>query len=443
MKNKIIEILILVVLFISLLMISPLITNASTNFKDINEDFWAKESIDVLVQNKILNGYPDGSFGPNDTLNKDAYIKMVVTALGYTNIECGKDYWAEPYINKAYEIGVIEDKSASDFSNPISRQEMAVIAVKALKNLTYSQYLSAYKYTITDYDEIEAKYQEDILKCIFHGIITGYPNGAFMPLNSCSRAEAAKVVHRIIDKTERDKSKMILAEVDEEFEAIVNGPDKDKYIFDDFRDFYLEDGLIIIEDSYHEKHVVPTYKYKTINRDAYKAFATLVKGAVRLDGCVRITYDSFNNGFTFRYYGDRNVASRGNPDFYVEFFGNFHIYPGRAEGMENMKIMWHIMSLYPYIMWGDEGYQNVFEHNALHPKMEILLRELTTAIYGNKYGEAVANYILEIHYLQYTNAMAKTTYINNEFNMINDLKVKNYEFKDWGIVELFTEYPDE
>ncbi len=56
----------------------------ATKFADVPADHWATGFINVAVDVGIINGYPDGTFLPENQVTFAEAIKMIVAALGYT-----------------------------------------------------------------------------------------------------------------------------------------------------------------------------------------------------------------------------------------------------------------------------------------------------------------------------------------------------------------------
>jgi len=56
----------------------------TTKFADVPADHWATGFINVAVDLGIINGYPDGTFAPENSVTYAEAIKMIVAALGYT-----------------------------------------------------------------------------------------------------------------------------------------------------------------------------------------------------------------------------------------------------------------------------------------------------------------------------------------------------------------------
>jgi len=56
-------------------------------YNDISETDWFFGTVMTLSGMGIVDGYPGGDFRPGGTINADAFIKMVVTALGWMRYE--------------------------------------------------------------------------------------------------------------------------------------------------------------------------------------------------------------------------------------------------------------------------------------------------------------------------------------------------------------------
>ncbi|MCT4544973.1 MAG: S-layer homology domain-containing protein [Vallitalea sp.] len=172
-------------------------------FSDVEDDFWALESIDYLSSKRVINGFTDGSFKPNFNVQIDAFLKMTVTSLGYTDITNADDYWANNYIKKALELGLIEKDQFFDYTQPITREEMSSIIVKAIKDEQKADTRDYVESYVKDFSSISYKYKEEVKDAYSLGIITGLPSGEFQPQNYSTRAQASAIIHRMIDKNVR------------------------------------------------------------------------------------------------------------------------------------------------------------------------------------------------------------------------------------------------
>lgn len=175
-------------------------------FNDVPNSHWAKSNIEKLVGLGIVDGYEDGSFKPDKNINVDAFIKLVVTGLDYTDIKNAEGYWATNYINKAVELSIIQDGQFDSYNRIISREEMASITARALgqieemENRNKAENLDFIKSCILDFNIIDNKYQQNVVDCYSIGLITGKPNG-FDPKGNATRAEAVTVIVRLLDES--------------------------------------------------------------------------------------------------------------------------------------------------------------------------------------------------------------------------------------------------
>ncbi len=113
------------------------------HYKDVAEDYWAKQSIGFLSALGIVSGFPDGTFRP------EAKVKRA-------------------------ELAVMLSKIDKEDSDEETRLEM------------------------TGFSDVSPKHWAApfITKAVVKGIITGYPDGTFRPAKSINRAEGVTVVAR-------------------------------------------------------------------------------------------------------------------------------------------------------------------------------------------------------------------------------------------------------
>ena len=79
--------------------------NAST-FNDVAANHWALGYINVASQCGFINGYPDGSFKPDETINYAEAATMALRALGYDIALEGRGTWPTNYLGKAQELEI-------------------------------------------------------------------------------------------------------------------------------------------------------------------------------------------------------------------------------------------------------------------------------------------------------------------------------------------------
>jgi len=85
----------------------------STSFTDVKADHWAAGYINIVTRLGIVNGYGDGTFGPEDKVLYEQAIKMIVVALGYTPA-IGSAGYPVGYLTKAGELGITSGVAGSN-----------------------------------------------------------------------------------------------------------------------------------------------------------------------------------------------------------------------------------------------------------------------------------------------------------------------------------------
>ncbi len=170
-------------------------------FPDISTSHWAYENVVQLVDLGIINGYGDGTFRPNETIQVDQFIKMTVTVLGYFPDKSITGYWADPYIEKAKELKLIAPDQFNNYLRAIKREEMAYIIVNAYAKdniLSQSNLKTVIQQSLNDYSLINDNYKDKVLTAYQVGLITGKGNSLFDPRGYTTRAEASTVIMRLL-----------------------------------------------------------------------------------------------------------------------------------------------------------------------------------------------------------------------------------------------------
>lgn len=200
MKKSIVAVLLL--LFI---LSSASFAEAGKHFTDLGETHWAKQHIDYLSGLEIINGYPDGTFKPEANIKINEFITMTLKSMDY-HLESMSTDWAKPYIDKAIELGVIENKEFPQYTADITREQMASIVVNALSlsETRPSNVMDQYVINdLKDYHLVSDHYKQNVIDSYKFGIITGYPDGTFNPSGLAKRSEASKVLVTMMKSEER------------------------------------------------------------------------------------------------------------------------------------------------------------------------------------------------------------------------------------------------
>lgn len=178
---------------------SPTPTSQPGELRDLS-GHWAQQVIQAMVARKFITGYSDGTFRPDRTITraefctilaKALHVSPETTASSFTDVT---GHWAQGSITAMVKKGYINGYPDGSFGpdQPIKRSEITsiVVRVKPLSPAKGQQTFSDVKPDFWAFAPIEAAAQAKIL--------TGYPDRTFHPEQSATRAEAAVIIDRIL-----------------------------------------------------------------------------------------------------------------------------------------------------------------------------------------------------------------------------------------------------
>lgn len=161
------------------------------------DNHWAKDYIDTLVEKKIVAGYKDGSFKPNNKITREevssiVYAYMAGETTKKSKFEDVKGRWSEDAIAYLTEQEIIKGYPDGSFqpTKEITREEFSVIIYQYLADK-----MDLSKVEKKDFIDIDKSYAKEKIQVLAGlGIIDGYDGKEFRPGNDITRAEVAKVV---------------------------------------------------------------------------------------------------------------------------------------------------------------------------------------------------------------------------------------------------------
>lgn len=167
------------------------------------ETHFSKDAVDALSAKGIVNGYPDGTFAPDNQVTRAEFAAMICKLLGISTDETGtfadvnSDDWFSGAVNALGSKGVITGYNSEFRPNEnISRQDAAVILkrVLTLKGAAAADGAQSFD----DGADISDYAADSVADLAARGVIKGY-NGMFRPLDTVTRGEAAVMIYRILD----------------------------------------------------------------------------------------------------------------------------------------------------------------------------------------------------------------------------------------------------
>ena len=183
------------------------VENYKNKFTDMNQYWWAMDSINDLAAHGIIKGRSETEFDPNANITRADNTVLLLRVLGKTaeftenfdDVYEGKYYYDEIGMAKALGIASGVGNNCFDPDASIRRQDMATLAYRVLTQegllTTIPNTTVLNKYS--DSDEIYFYAREAIAACIDKGLMSGYGDGTIMPNKYASRVEVALFMHRI------------------------------------------------------------------------------------------------------------------------------------------------------------------------------------------------------------------------------------------------------
>lgn len=202
MKKRLLSLMLSVAMICSLFTAIPV--SADSLFSDIN-GHWAKETIEELAGKGIINGKDDGKYDPEGKVTRAEFTKLLVCTGEYAEYpiieyisDVGKDDWFAQYISAAVQQGVFNDEELNNGefepNSYVDRDTVALWITRyiGIEGMTNSTVFSD-DGQITNKNAVATAYNE--------GLIVG-DDGAntFRPQDGLSRAEAAVIIKRVMNK---------------------------------------------------------------------------------------------------------------------------------------------------------------------------------------------------------------------------------------------------
>lgn len=175
-------------------------------FSDVDETHWAYSSINGLKKLGIVDGYDDGSFGINNNVTREEFVKMLLGAFGepitddaenvFKDVEPAS--WYAPYVNTAAALGVVSGIEDDVFGTgmKITRQDMSVLIARFLEKKGFKlDGTNAAEFS--DDADIADYAVNGVYALKSAGLISGMDNNCFAPMESATRAQTAKILYSV------------------------------------------------------------------------------------------------------------------------------------------------------------------------------------------------------------------------------------------------------
>ena len=167
---------------------------------------WAESAIQRAADYGLMVGYEDGRFGVADNLNRASFVTILCQMFSWeavrpgqaSFIDCPSSHWAYGYVEAARAHGVVDAGGSFRPDDYISREEMAVMLVKALGYDTLAKSAAA------DLPFSDVTENQGYISLAYRiGMVSGIEEDGrllFKPASSATRAEAATMLVQVYER---------------------------------------------------------------------------------------------------------------------------------------------------------------------------------------------------------------------------------------------------
>lgn len=162
---------------------------------------WAGETIDKWLAEGLIQGFPDGTFRPDESVTRSQFARLVNAVFGFTAEaelaydDVPQDAWYVRDLAIAVQAGYLKGYAERELrpEQAMTRQEVAVVLARLLNLVPDEAAADGYA------DVIPAWSKGSVGAVTKAGYMSGYPDQTFRPARIMTRAEAVTILDRILN----------------------------------------------------------------------------------------------------------------------------------------------------------------------------------------------------------------------------------------------------
>ena len=184
-------------------------------FPDV-ANHWAKDAINDMGSRMIVTGDENGNFNPDNSITRAEFAAIIVRALGLpldngvsSFSDVGTSSWYCGYIETAAAYGIINGYGDGTFGpNDLITREQAMtmiaraMAITGLETVLSDSGINRLLASYTDSENISDYAKTGVEACIETGVVTGKTSSTIAPKDTITRAEVAVMVQRLLQQSE-------------------------------------------------------------------------------------------------------------------------------------------------------------------------------------------------------------------------------------------------
>lgn len=168
---------------------------------------YAAREITQATNIGMLDGYPDGTFKPNDSITRAEFTKSLIAlatnrTFDFRNVYSRYSSWYGPYVTIAEMQGIIDKNKYSDkeLNEPITRIEAILMLAKTQINMKGIPQTQIGTVAYTDIDSLTPDEKALVVHAAQYDLLEGMKDGTetlLDPDRNLTRGEAAAALMRI------------------------------------------------------------------------------------------------------------------------------------------------------------------------------------------------------------------------------------------------------
>ena len=181
---------------------APIVISApatAANFVDV-QSHWGRPFIEALAQEKIISGYSDNTFRPDQAVTRAQFAAMVQQAFDENNVKLSRDFdtaAAEYWSSRDFSSGSSSSRQLRS-SDPLSRAQVLVSLANGLGLYPKGSVANTLNY-YKDASTIPTYARDSIAAATEKGLVVNYPNVAnFNPTKTATRADVAAFIYQAL-----------------------------------------------------------------------------------------------------------------------------------------------------------------------------------------------------------------------------------------------------
>ena len=169
--------------------------HADGTLTDVTPGSWYYNEVSEMVAAGYIDGYEDGTFGPERTVTVIEAVTMTARMTGAPVGEAD-GFWGGLQLEYAYQSGWISESDVAPNApeTPVTR-ELASKIVAAALGLGYP---AGTELPFSDADSVGESYKGSVLALYSAGLLNGYEDGTLRPQDTLTRAQAASLLYRAV-----------------------------------------------------------------------------------------------------------------------------------------------------------------------------------------------------------------------------------------------------